>query len=772
MKRYNAIDLFAGCGGLSRGFMDAGFKILVGVDNDQAALNTFALNHEGAYALNADLSKQETFEKIKELAGDQEIDVVIAGPPCQGFSVTGPRNFDDPRNRLYLAVLELVRQYQPKGFVIENVPGMAMMYEGQVKDEILRRFQNMGYNVDCRILLAADYGVPQMRKRLVFMGIRSDIGEPVFPEPIYTPDDYVTCRDAISDLPSRENELGLEEDVYDKPAVTDYQKRMRGSCTVLHNHVATNHKQFVKDTIALVPEGGNYKDLPTGWGESRTFHEAWTRYDGNKPSKTIDTGHRNHFHYEYNRVPTIRENARLQSFPDDFVFTGNRTQQNRQVGNAVPPLLGYALGKKMMEIISRTGSDGAKVKTIDLFAGCGGLTEGFEQSGHYELITGVEWDKAPVECLRNRMKTKWGMKDADDRILCFDMQRSEELIEGWKDDQTYGSSEGLQYYVDRSGGAVDLIIGGPPCQAYSIAGRVRDEHGMRNDYRNYLFESYLAVVNTYRPKGFLFENVPGLLSARPGDGSFRIVEKIHKEFLNAGYYLLDDLSKAVVDMTEYGIPQHRSRIIILGINSDYYSEPEARRLLNQFYSTTLPKGKEQTSTVKDAIGDLPPLFPLPDGQIIKRNRKKYSHTLNPDSTIMNHEPRFVNKRDINTFRLLAEDIASGANKYTSADSLKDLYTEVTGKESNVHKFYVLRWNEPSNLIPAHLFKDGLRHIHPDPAQARTITVREAARLQTFPDDFEFISHSNLDYKMIGNAVPPKFAGKLAEALYELLFQED
>ena len=184
------------------------------------------------------------------------------------------------------------------------------------------------------------------------MGVRSDIGIPIFPDPLLEPDNYVTCREAISDLPSRTDSLGTEEDVYDKDPTTNYQRMMRGDCNVLYNHVATNHKQFVKDTIALVPEGGNYKDLPPGWGESRTFHEAWTRYDGNKPSKTIDTGHRNHFHYEYNRVPTIRENARLQSFPDSFVFTGNRTQQNRQVGNAVPPLLGYALGKQLMEIIS------------------------------------------------------------------------------------------------------------------------------------------------------------------------------------------------------------------------------------------------------------------------------------------------------------------------------------------------------------------------------------------------------------------------------------
>lgn len=353
----NAIDLFAGCGGLSKGFMDAGFDIIVGVDNDQAALNTFALNHNGAKALNADLSKQETFDEIREIAGNRNIDVIIAGPPCQGFSLTGPRDFDDPRNKLYLAVLEMVKQYQPKGFVIENVPGMATMYSGQVKEEVLRRFRKMGYNVECKILCAADYGVPQMRKRLIFMGVRDDVGVPCFPEPELTSETYVTCKDAIGDLPSREAELGMEKDQYVCAPQSEYQMKMRGNCSILYNHVATAHKQFVKDTIAQVPEGGNWKDLPEGVGESRKFHEAWTRYDGSKPSRTIDTGHRNHFHYKYNRVPTIRENARLQSFPDDFIFTGTRTQQNRQVGNAVPPLLGYHLGKALLKIISQEAND-------------------------------------------------------------------------------------------------------------------------------------------------------------------------------------------------------------------------------------------------------------------------------------------------------------------------------------------------------------------------------------------------------------------------------
>lgn len=347
----NAIDLFAGCGGLSKGFMDAGFNILVGVDNDQAALNTFAKNHNGAVALKADLSKQETFDEIKRIAGNREIDVVIAGPPCQGFSLTGPRNFDDERNKLYLAVIEMVKQYQPKAFIIENVPGMATLYEGQIKDEILRRFKKMGYNIECRILCAADYGVPQIRKRLIFMGIRKDIGKPKFPEAKYSPDNYITCRDAVSDLPSLEKDLGADEAEYTQAPSTDFQKLMRGNCKVLYNHLGTNHTQMVKDTIALVPEGGNYKDLPEGWGESRKFHMAWTRLNGNAPARTVDTGHRNLFHYEYNRVPTVRESARMQSFPDDFIFTGTKTQQSRQVGNAVPPLLGHALGEAILEII-------------------------------------------------------------------------------------------------------------------------------------------------------------------------------------------------------------------------------------------------------------------------------------------------------------------------------------------------------------------------------------------------------------------------------------
>ena len=352
----NVIDLFCGAGGLSKGFEEAGYNVIIGVDSDEAALYTFEKNHNNSKALNADLSKAETFDEIEKIVGGKTIDVIVGGPPCQGFSLTGPRNFDDPRNKLYLAMIETVKRFQPKAFVIENVPGMATMYKGEVHDEIIRRFKKMGYEVKSKILCAADYGVPQMRKRLVFVGLRS--GEAFdFPLPYLTEDKYITCEEAISDLQSRKDELGVEIDEYECEPKSEYQKLMREGSTILHNHVATKHTDKVKDVIALVPEGGNYKDLPPGVGTSRRFHEAWTRYHSKKPSRTIDTGHRNHFHYKWNRVPTIRENARLQSFPDTFVFYGTRTQQNRQVGNAVPPLLGKAIAKQLKTYLKKDEND-------------------------------------------------------------------------------------------------------------------------------------------------------------------------------------------------------------------------------------------------------------------------------------------------------------------------------------------------------------------------------------------------------------------------------
>lgn len=349
---HTVIDLFCGCGGLTLGFLHAGYNVLMGIDNDQASLITYKNNFKDIIALNTDLSAKSALNQVVDSIGSDELDVIIAGPPCQGFSLTGPRNFNDDRNKLYLAAIRFVGDLNPKSFLIENVPGIATLYKGRIRQEIIHRFQNLGYNVSFKILLAADYGVPQMRKRAFFVGLRDGLGYYQFPKPTHMPDNYITCFDAISDLPGRENELGAEEDEYESEPTTYYQKKMRNNCKKLYNHVATNHTEMVKNVISQVPEGGNYKDLPPGVGESRKFNEAWTRYDSKKPSRTIDTGHRNHFHYRYNRVPTIRENARFQSFPDTFRFYGSKTQQNKQVGNAVSSLLTFHLAKKLKGYLS------------------------------------------------------------------------------------------------------------------------------------------------------------------------------------------------------------------------------------------------------------------------------------------------------------------------------------------------------------------------------------------------------------------------------------
>ena len=338
IKSPTVLDLFSGCGGLSYGFKKAGFDIVAGVDNWKDALVTFEHNHAGAKGLLVDLG-DFTPQDIEKQIG-KKIDVIIGGPPCQGFSISGKRNPDDPRNKLYRGFVKTVAYFKPKAFVLENVPNLVSMEKGKIKDSIIAEFEELGYTVRYKVLLASNYGVPQNRRRVVFVGLKGK--EFAFPEP--TVEKYITSKEALSDLPE---ETIPDGEPYNSSPKSEYQRLMRKGSKGIFNHEATAHTEQTKKIISLVPDGGNYKNLPTELQNTRKVNIAWTRINSKKPSMTIDTGHNHHFHYEYNRVPTARESARLQSFPDSFVFCGGKTSQLKQIGNAVPPLLAENIAKAL-----------------------------------------------------------------------------------------------------------------------------------------------------------------------------------------------------------------------------------------------------------------------------------------------------------------------------------------------------------------------------------------------------------------------------------------
>jgi DNA (cytosine-5)-methyltransferase 1 len=412
-----------------------------------------------------------------------------------------------------------------------------------------------------------------------------------------------------------------------------------------------------------------------------------------------------------------------------------------------------------------------KLTFIDLFSGCGGLSEGFLMSNNFHGLAHVEWELPMVKTLRNRLEKKWNHSKEDSlkRVIHFDIQKTEELINGnWSDNsfQEFGSNNhhlitkvGLKGLIGRE--KVDVIIGGPPCQAYSIAGRAQDKNSMKDDYRNYLFESFVKVVDAFSPKCFVFENVPGLLSACPGDIS--VPQRIYEAFNKIGYVILnpDELKNAVFSANNFGVPQTRKRVIIIGMKAG-----NETALKDVYKKLTNYSDKTKSSlSVKDAIGNLPKLKPLAKSSSKKTN--SISHEYEKESIkVMHHEPRFHNPRDINIFK---EWINNKMNSKKTEEKTEFYYAK-TGKKSNHNKYRNLEWDKPSPTIVAHLSKDGLMFIHPDASQARSITLKEAALLQSFPNDYEFLGNLGVCYKMVGNAVPPKMAKEIAKIISNKLLK--
>lgn len=375
----NSIDLFSGCGGMTLGFKWAGFNSVLASDIDENCEETFKANFSETPFLCGDISnfQKNDFDKI---ISKKEIDVIIGGPPCQGFSLANKnRNkvSEDPRNKLFYEFVKIINWYNPKSFVMENVKGLLSMQKGEVIKQIQNEFENSGvhgYEVRIKILKASDFGVPQTRERVIIIGFRKDLEIiPEFPQKNFF--EAITVDEAISDLPTIHAGEGMELMDYKTKPQNKYQELMRENSKHVYNHVAMKHTKRLIDRFDAIKPGKNLLHVWETHGAVKRgnpdekseikFSQNNQRLFGNKPAPTIAASFQSNFiHPELNRNFTAREGARLQSFPDDFIFKGMRTKmswekglsQYQQIGNAVPPLLAFEIAKKIKELLEKGNS--------------------------------------------------------------------------------------------------------------------------------------------------------------------------------------------------------------------------------------------------------------------------------------------------------------------------------------------------------------------------------------------------------------------------------
>jgi len=349
------IDLFAGVGGLSLGFEQMGFDVVLANEYDESIANAYRENHKETKMIVGDITELDLQKTFGSYANS--IDVVIGGPPCQGFSQKGQRKtIHDERNFLFKYYVKVVELVKPRYFVMENVPNLLTAEGGYFRKEIEELFNSMGYQLNMGVLNAADYGVPQNRKRAVIIGKLNGeaLNLPVVHE------QKVTIWDAISDLAYLESGQGQEEQEYKKEPDSDYQKRLRKGSEVLYNHVVTNHSKIALERLAMIPENAGKEVLPSEHLTKSIYSGTWTRMRKDEISVTIttrfDTPSSGKFTHPFlNRAITVREAARIQSFPDTFRFVGNKGSQMKQVGNAVPPLLAAAIAEVIITDIKKGG---------------------------------------------------------------------------------------------------------------------------------------------------------------------------------------------------------------------------------------------------------------------------------------------------------------------------------------------------------------------------------------------------------------------------------
>lgn len=395
------------------------------------------------------------------------------------------------------------------------------------------------------------------------------------------------------------------------------------------------------------------------------------------------------------------------------------------------------------------------MKFVDLFAGCGGFSEGFYHEG-FESILHVDFDKSACLTIAERMRFHgYPEHRVDNEVVCGDL-----------------TNQKVHEHIDKviNGREFDVLVGGPPCQSFSSVGRAQDPDSMRNDPRNYLFKSYLEILERYQPKFFVFENVSGLLSAKPGGNP------IFPEIISAMsryYNVCDDKKTVLLNSVHYGVPQIRKRVILIGVRKDLgFKVEEVYNLIEKTHfgpdESEGSSGRAKFRTVKDAIADLPKLKPgLGENKLSWKPDKKneYIKQIRPNGFpyLYNHVARKHNLLDRERYKILSK------NNW----QLKEL---AVVRPDLVHhdprhfgnRYTVQEYAKPGRTVVAHLYKDGNLFIHPDPNQERTFTVREAARIQSFPDNFNFLGSRTDQFKQVGNAVPPLMAQAIARALKKII----
>ncbi|GAU83919.1 DNA cytosine methyltransferase [Bosea sp. BIWAKO-01] len=707
-KNLTAISLFAGGGGLTMGLHSAGFMSLLATDAERSSADTFKANFPDTAFHLGDV-QHLTRSQIVAACGHLEIDLVAGGPPCQGFSTLGDQNPADPRNGLFWRFVRIVDWTRPKCFLMENVNYLRTQYGGRYEKEITLAFERLGYRVWVTTLNSADFGVPQVRKRVFFFGTRLS-AEFDWPKPTHGPNrlPYTTVGSALENLPE-------------------------GS----RNHAHLNHSATVVARYKLIPEGGRMPppgELPVEI-RRKNFGNTYKRLHRERPSLTLVPGN-NAFpvHPTAHRSLSAREAARLQSFPDEYFFAGSRAEQCRLVGNAVPPLLAKHIGEAIVSHIEASSTlikDTSKLRrtkdaptpvrlvsrqpstsksgltAVSLFSGIGGLMLGFINAGV-------------------RIATSYDLKNS----VARNAEVNFPTIKHEKADIASLTSAEIE---NAAGGPIDIVFGGPPCQGFSIFGRRRfvntRDHKPDTDERNEVSLKFIDLAIELSPRAIFMENVKGFVSTQRGDTTY--LAEVENRLQLAGY----EYAHKVVNCASYGVPQSRERFILIAWKAGgTFVWPEPKHFAD-------PKPwQRRVVTVGDVITDL--MDPATHGEA-------FSHVP------MNHKDLVVER-----YKLIPE--GGKLPEGTMPDELRKGYRSTSVKNYS-HVYKRLSMSAPATtMVPGH----NAFPVHP--VLHRTLTVREAARIQTFPDWMTFHGTRQQQCTLVGNAVPPLLAEIFATSIVKSL----